>query len=329
MARSSSQKLKLLYLLEYLEKYTDENHPVSVADMIQYLDKNEIKAERKSIYDDLESLRTYGIDIIKTKQGKATLYYVGERDFELPELKLMVDSVQSSKFITHKKTLSLIKKIESLASIYQAKSLNRQVFVKNRIKAMNESIYYNVDKIHTGIAENKKIRFQYFEYTIQKERRFRHDGSYYTVSPFGLTWDDENYYLVSYDSQAETIKHFRVDKMANIRITQENRDGKEVYQAMDMGIYAKKVFGMFSGEEQSVQMRFDNRLVGAVLDRLGRDVILIPDGEEHFTVRTEVMISPQFYAWICGFGVMAKICAPQAVVNDMKDYIQNIQQLYD
>ena len=201
---------------------------------------------------------------------------MGSREFELPELKLLVDSVQSSKFITYKKTLTLIRKIESLASVYEAQLLSRQVYVKNRIKTMNESIYYNVDEIHTGIARDRRIRFRYFDYTVSKERRFRRDGGYYVVSPFALTWDDENYYLVAYDSEAGIIKHFRVDKMLDIGILDEARDGQESFAALDMAEYAKKVFGMFSGREERVRMRFDNQLVGAVLDRLGRETMLIP-----------------------------------------------------
>ena len=328
MARASLQKLKLIYLMEYLKRYTDEEHPVSVSDMISYLAKYGIRAERKSIYDDLEALRTYGLDIVQIRRGKSTLYYVGCREFELPELKLMVDSVQSSKFITHKKTMALIKKIEGLASIYQARLLNRQVFVKNRIKAMNESIYYNIDEIHAGIAENKKIRFRYFEYTITKEQKFRHDGAFYIVSPFALTWDNENYYMVSFDSQAQCIKHFRIDKMRDISVTEEQRDGLEVYNALEMGLYAKKVFGMFSGEEELVQLRFDQRLVGAVMDRLGQDIILVPDGEQHFTVRVQVLVSPQFFAWVSGFGTMAQILGPVSVVEQMRGHVQGIQKLY-
>ena len=212
--------------------------------IIAYLDQNGITAERKSIYTDIETLRTYGMDIIR----EAGNYYVGSRHFELPELKLLVDSIQSSKFITYKKTGSLIKKIEEMASIYEAQLLNRQVYVTNRIKSMNESIYYNVDEIHNGIAHNKKIRFRYFEYTIAKERSFRKNGEFYEVSPYALTWDDENYYMVAYDSDAESIKHYRVDKMTDISVTDKERGGKEHFESLDMGTYAKKVFGMSSAQ---------------------------------------------------------------------------------
>lgn len=329
MARSSFQKLKILYIMDYLLKRSDENHPVTVAQLIGELESHGISAERKSIYDDLESLREYGLDILQTGSGKNSGYYVASREFELPELKLLVDSVQSSKFITYKKTLSLIKKIESLTSVYDAQLLRRQLYVKNRIKTMNESIYYNVDELHRGIAENRKIRFHYFEYTVRKERRFRRDGAWYVLSPYALSWDDENYYLVGFDSEAGIIKHFRVDKMADIEVTEEPRDGEEIYAALDMGVYARKTFGMFTGEETSVRLRFEKDLVGAVIDRLGRDVMLVPDGEDHFTVRTDVIVSPQFFAWVLGFGNKAKILGPESVVRKLREHLNQVTALYE
>jgi len=324
VARSSFQKLKILYVMDYLLKYSDEAHPVSVARLIEDLAARGIAAERKSIYDDIECLREYGLDILSAGSGRSSGYYVAARDFELPELKLLVDSVQCSKFITHKKTLSLIQKIAQLASVHEAGALRRQVYVKNRIKTMNESIYYNVDEIHRGIAENRKIRFHYFEYTVAKERRFRRDGAWYEVSPLALGWDDENYYLVAHDSAAGILKHFRVDKMADIEVTEESRDGEESCAALDMGVYARKTFGMFTGEETSVQMRFENELVGVVLDRLGRDVMLVPEDEDHFTVRTDVVVSPQFFAWIFGFGGKAQILGPEPVVKAMAEQLRQV-----
>lgn len=329
MPRESSQKLKLLYVMRYLVRSSDEAHPVTVQQIIDFLGGEGIPAERKSIYDDVEALRRFGLDILQVKIGRQSGYYVGSREFELPELKLLVDSVQSSKFITHKKALSLIRKIESLASVYEAQLLSRQVYVKNRIKTMNESIYYNVDEIHTGIARDRQIRFRYFDYTVQKERRFRRDGGYYVVSPFALTWDDENYYLVAYDSTAAMIKHFRVDKMLDIGILDEPRDGRESFAALDMAEYAKKVFGMFSGREERVRMRFDNQLVGAVLDRLGREAMLVPDGESHFTVTAQVEVSPQFFAWVSGFGRLAQILGPDHVVQAMRAHAAEVLAMYE
>ena len=328
MARSSNQKLKLLYMMEYFLQNTDEEHPVTTAQIINHLAAHDISAERKSIYDDIEALRLFGLDIIRVDSGRSSGYYVAARAFELPELKLLVDSVQSSKFITHKKSSALIKKIETLASIHEARLLSRQVFVKNRIKAMNESIYYNVDEIQAGISSNKKIQFLYFEYNIAKERVYRHNGAIYVVSPFAMTWDDENYYLVAYDSNAGKIKHYRVDKMDQISVLDEDRDGQEAYNALDMAVYSKKTFGMFTGDDTTVKLRFKNHLAGAVIDRLGRDVFLIADGPDHFTVRTDVVVSPQFFAWVLGFGTEVKIIGPDHIVTAMKDYVCSVAELY-
>ena len=328
MPRSAYQKLKPLYIMNYLLQNSDEDHLVSMSQLIEHLAAHGIPSERKSVYDDIEALRVFGLDIVQGGSGKNAGYYIANRSFELPELKLLVDSVQSSKFITHKKTATLIKKIETLASIHEAQLLNRQVFVKNRIKTMNESIYYNIDAIQSGISQNKKIQFKYFEYTVQKTRHYRKDGAFYVVSPFAMTWDDENYYLVAFDSQAGIIKHYRVDKMTEISSTEEDRDGLDAYQALDMAVYARKVFGMFSGEEESVQLRFENHLVGAVLDRLGQDVFIIADGDDHFTVRADVVVSPQFFAWVTGFGAAAQIIGPDDVVEKMRQHINSVAALY-
>lgn len=328
MPRSFNQKLKPFYVMNYLLENTDEEHTVTVNQIIAHLEAQGISAERKSIYSDIEALQVLGVDIERVDSGNYVGYYVASRTFELPELKLLVDSVQSSKFITHKKTASLIKKIEKLASIHEAQLLNRQVFVKNRIKTMNESIYYNVDEIHNGISKNKRIKFLYFEETVSGERNYRHGGAYYVVSPFALTWDDENYYMVAYDSDAQMIKHYRVDKMEKISVTDETRDGLEAYNALDMAVYAKKTFGMFTGHEVNVAMRFDNHLVGAVRDRLGRDVFIVADGPDHFTVRADVVVSPQFFAWVCGFGAQAVITGPSEVVEQMKKHVDAIAAQY-
>lgn len=328
MAKSSNQKLKLLYLVRFLMQYSDEEHPVSMARIIAELAKNDISAERKSIYDDIESLRSFGVDIIQVK-GKNGGYYIGERDFELPELKLLVDSVQSSKFITQDKTYKLIKKIESLASIYDGQLLQRQVYVSNRVKSMNESIYYTVDVISDAIIQNKKIRYQYFEYTVSKERRFRHDGEFYEVSPFALVWNDENYYMIAWDSSASRIKHYRVDKMFKVTMTDNEREGTEEFEKVDMSAYTKTVFGMFGGQEQKVKLRFANRLAGAVIDRFGRETIIIEDGEEHFIFTVSVVVSSQFLAWVFGFGADAEIISPEEVRCEMKKQISEIAEKYN
>ena len=314
--------------MDYLLHNSDEQHPVTMKQIIGYLESRGIPAERKSVYSDIDALRFYGLDIVQAVNGKTTGYFIGERSFELPELKLLVDSVQSSKFITHTKTGTLIKKIEKLASIHEAQLLQRQVFVANRIKQMNESIYYNVDEIHNGISQNKQIRFKYFMYTVEKKKAYRHDGAFYQVSPFALTWDDENYYMVAFDSESKEIRHYRVDKMDSIQVTDVNREGLDAYKALDMGVYAKKVFGMFTGTEERVTLRFDNDLVGAVLDRLGLDSMIIPDDEEHFTVSADVVVSPQFFAWVFGFGNKVQILGPTDVVERMEKQASSVLALY-
>ena len=328
MAKSPRQKLKLLYLAKMLLERTDENHPLTVAEMIEALAGYDISAERKSIYDDLNALALFGLDIVQTK-SKTTGYYIASREFELPELKLLVDSVQSSKFITEKKTLSLIKKIEGLSSIHDAQLLQRQVFVRGRVKSMNESVYYNVDEISGAIAQDKAIQFHYFEYTVDKQRRFRKDGAWYRVSPFALMWDDENYYLLGWDELSGEMRHYRVDKMTDISAADVPRSGKEVFAQTDMSAYSKKVFGMFTGQEQSVRLRFSNHLVGAVIDRFGKDVMVIPDGEDHFTVSLSIAVSPQFYGWLFGFGRDVEVLSPDNVRRGVRQLALDVAKQYE
>ena len=328
MPKSEGQKLKILYVMNFLLRESDEEHPVTAAQIIEHLSRIGISAERRSVLEDIEALRAYGLDVMRTGVNRYAAYYIASRDFELPELKLLVDSVQSSRFITHRKTAALIEKIETLASIHEAQLLQRQVYVSGRVKTMNESIYYNVDAIHSGISQNRKIRFRYFEFTAKKERRYRHDGGYYIVSPFALTWDNQNYYLIAYDADAGFIKHYRVDRMTDIETTDEERNGLAAYRELDMSSYTERVFGMFAGKEAKVRLRFAEHLAGAVLDRLGQDAMLVPDEDGQFTVTASIVPSPQFFAWLTGFGPEAKILGPDQIVKQMRDHIDSVAALY-
>ena len=254
--------------------------------------------------------------------------HVASRQFELAELKLLVDAIQSSKFITEKKSKQLIKKLESLASSYEAKQLQRQVYVSGRIKTMNESIYYNVDEIYSAIASNKKIRFQYFQWNIKKETELRKSGQFYEISPWALSWDDENYYMIGYDSEAKKIKHYRVDKMLKSTCMDEAREGKELFDSFDIAAYTRKSFGMYGGEEQSVKLEFDNGLVGVVIDRFGKDIIIAPAGDNHFTIKVDVAVSDQFLGWIFALGDGAKILGPENVVEQMKELVKKAIEKY-
>jgi predicted DNA-binding transcriptional regulator YafY len=319
MAKGNNQKLKIVYLMKIFLEKTDETHSITMQEILAELERYGISAERKSIYSDIENLRLYGMDIIGVQQNRTHYYHVGNRTFELAELKLLVDSVQSAKFITAKKSNELIKKIEGLASKYEASQLQRQVYVSERIKTMNESIYYNVDVIHTAIGENAKIHFQYFQWDIHKKMVLRRNGALYEVSPWALSWDDENYYLIAFDGREDKIKHFRVDKMLHIEIINEKREGKSKFKEFDMALYAKKTFGMFGGEEQIVKLLCENSLVGVMIDRFGKDVMVVPVDEEHFTVNVNVAVSRQFLGWIFALGEGVKIVEPESVVNQMRE----------
>ncbi len=329
MSKGNNQKLKIVYLMKILLDKTDETHSITMQEIISLLETYGICAERKSIYSDIESLRLYGMDIIGEKQDRTFCYHIGNRRFELAELKLLVDSVQSAKFITAKKSNELIKKIEGLASKYEASQLHRQVYVAGRIKTMNESIYYNVDKIHAAIGENRRITFQYYQWDVHKKMVLRRDGALYEVSPWALSWDDENYYLIAFDSQENKIKHFRVDKMLHIEVTKDKREGKYHFRKFDMAAYARKTFGMYRGEEENVKLVCANELAGVMIDRFGKDFILIPVDEEHFTVNVRVAVSRQFLAWVIGLGEGVQIVEPQSVIDKMKQEIERLMNQYN
>lgn len=313
--------------MQLLLDKTDEEHPVTTKEVIEYLGRNGIAAERKSIYTDVDTLIDFGIDIIKVKERPGG-YYLGSRQFELAELKLLVDAVQASKFITAKKSRELIGKLEALCSKDQAKQLHRQVVVTNRNKAVNENIYYNVDMIYTAIAENAKIRFQYFEWSVNKEMKLRRDGTFYVVSPWLLSWDDENYYLIAYDERSREIRHYRVDKMLRIGLLEEAREGKTQFDDFDIAGYSQKTFGMFAGEEATVLLNCDSSLIGVMIDRFGKDVMMREREAGHIQVRVDVAVSRQFYGWITGLGSSVRIEGPENVVRGYKEYLSEILGQY-
>ena len=327
MAIEPMQKLKILYVMKVLLEETDEQHSLTAEQIIGKLKAYGISAERKSIYSDIDSLIMYGIDI-GMKKEKPAGYYVMSRQFELPELKLLVDAVQSAKFITVKKSNELISRLESLVSKNEASLLQRQVFVNHRVKTMNESIYYNVDAIHEAINNNRRITFTYWEWTVKKEMRLRKEGKRYEESPWLLSWDDENYYLIAYDHEDKRIKHFRVDKMKDIEIAVEKREGKLIFKNVDLAAYAKKTFGMFGGEDSSIQIVFPNELIGAVIDRFGTNIPIIPIDEKHFKANVVVAISTQFFGWLVGLGEGVKLVAPEDIIEQFKNHLDKVLKYY-
>lgn len=333
MAKASSSKAKLLYLLKILQESSDQEHPLSTTMLIRHLEKYGIPAERKSIYDDIETLQQFGYDIV-ARRGRANEYYLNEREFQLPELKLLVDSVQASKFITQKKSLQLIQKLGSFASRYQSVQLNRHVHTQDSAKAANEKIYYVVDGLHTAILENRQISFQYYEWAIDPDsprrftRQYRRGGALYFASPWSLLWDDENYYLVAYDSGTGIFKHYRVDKMDQIQLLDLPREGRDKFSQLNIGSYSKRAFGMFGGEELSVRLRFANRLIGVVVDRFGKDITILPSGSRHFIINIKAFASPQFISWLLGFGGEVEVLAPEEVILQLNKTLQEVAHLY-
>lgn len=322
MAKSEKQKLKILYILHMLEEYTDEDHAMSTAEIISRLEAEGISCERKTVYSDIACLMDYGYDIVQVSNRKGGGYYLAGRDFELAELKLMVDVVQSSRFITSKKSRELIKKIEKMAGKHAAGKLQRQVFVVGRIKAENESIYYNIDNIHRAIQDDRQVAFTYLEWSLQK--KLIPKGERRIVSPWALIWRDENYYLAACDSRDGVLKHYRVDKMGNVEELDNKREGLAEFEKQDLAVYTNRTFGMYSGEDETVTLRFPNRLVGVVLDRFGKEADIRPVENECFQIRVRVAVSGQFFGWLAGIGAEAEIVAPERIRNKYRQWIAAI-----
>ena len=321
MSRQSGQKVKLLAVRQLLLERGDEERPISTEEFLTSLERRGISAERKSIYRDMETLREWGMDV-QFRKGKNGGWFLGQRDFELPELKLLVDAVQSSRFISRKKSDALIRKLEGLTSVGQARQLQRQVYVDRRVKTENEGVYYAIDKLHTAIAAGRAVTFQYFDYNVKKEKVFRREGKRYTVSPYGLIWSDENYYLVGWDHAVGELRHYRVDKTASLAVTCLPRAGDESCRRFDLAEYGQRHFHMFSGREGKVRLRCENRLVNVMLDRFGQDVMFIPDGPEHFVLTVEAAVSPQFYGWLFGLGSGVSLTGPDWAVEEWRGLLR-------
>ena len=331
MPKGNNSKLKLSYLTKIMLEQTDEEHGLTLPQIMAELERYDVSAERKSIYTDFADMRDkLGIDIIQQKIGRETYYYVGSRDFEVAEIKLLIDAIQSSKFITEKKSNELIKKIKGLVSKHQAAQLQRQVYVHGRIKTMNESIYYNVDTLHAAIAKNSKIKFRYCGWYTNKKLVPLHGGDFFVVSPWALTWDDEYYYLVAYDQLSESIKHYRVDKMVQISVLEERRDGKAFFDSFDMAVYSKVNFGMYHGEIKKVHISFPDYMVGVFIDRFGKDITIHPaEGENRSRIAVDIAVSKQFFGWIASLGRWVKIEGPEDVVAEMRDFLKKLAAVYN
>ncbi len=328
MAKTSNQKQKLLRLLEILSKKTDEEHKLNSAALIRELSLYGIESERKSIYSDIETLINMGYDVVFDSAKKTGGYYLASRSIDKEELSLLVDAVCSSRFITEKKSRALIKKLEGLLSEYEAKELDRAVYIRDRIKTENESIYYAVDEIHRAISKNRKLTFKYCEWTFNRVLEPRKSGLDYVVSPLMLSWSDNNYYLIAFDEKSEEIRHYRVDKMKSISMLDDLRSEAEAVKSFNPVSYTEKVFGMYGGKEEALEIEFVDSYIGVVFDRFGKDVTIRKERDGFFTARVHVAVSPQFFGWLSGLSVNARIVAPSEVASEYKKFLKNTLALY-
>ena len=305
-----------------MQEQTDDTHALTMPQIIAELAKYDIEAQRKSVYDDPDALDYFGIEIIREQEGFRTYYHCGNRDFEIAELKILVDAIQSSKFISEKKTKELIKKLEKNVSTYDSQMLDREVKVTGRVKNMNESIYYVVDAIHTAIGENKAIQFKYFSWNVKGEEEFRRDGAFYNVSPWALHFDDERYYLIGYDHDKKEMRHFRVDKMRDVSVVDKKRKGKTEFSKQDRAKYNEQYFRMYGGDFATVTLRCKNEMANVIIDQFGKNVNLMKVDEDFFDVRVNVAVSSQFLAWVIALEGGVTIVGPDYVKEKMKNLLK-------
>jgi predicted DNA-binding transcriptional regulator YafY len=312
---------------QLFERRTDDKHTLTGNRLIEILGENGIKAERKTIYDDIKTLSDSGMAIETTKDGHSNAYYLADRLFQDEELYVLADAVASSRFLTQKKSRELIRKLQQLTSDYKAKDLRRVVYVENRTKTFNEQIYYAINKIQEGIFTQSQIRFKYFEYTVEKRKQLKHGGEVYTVSPYALVWENENYYLVCYSEKHDNISRFRVDRMTQVEMTELPR--RELLdEEQDKVNNLQSIYGMYGGEIMELKIQFDNSLINVVMDRFGEKTICHKNSDETFYINREVQIAPTFWGWLFQFGDKAKVLAPAEAVELAKEEIKKISDNY-
>lgn len=330
MAKCFNQKMRLLVLIDIFNEYTDEDHGISLEEIQKKLLEQEIKADRKTLYTDFENLNDYGLEIVKENEGRTTLYKQVSRTFDLAELKFLVDSVQAAKFISEAKSKELIEKLSAPAMVskYQAAGLKRQVHINGRVKTINKSILLSVDKIHEAIRTGKQISFKYFQWNAEKQPEYKHGGELYFVSPWALIWSDENYYLVAFEARAQMVKHFRVDKMAEMKVTKLNQEGLKEKARFNVAEYSTAAFGMYGGERVTVTLEADASLIGVIIDRFGKNVPMHKRPNNKVEIWADVMLSPQFFGWLAGFGARMRVTKPEKAVQQMRELVAELKTIY-
>lgn len=324
MAQENWQKFKLIKLLEMLQQETDEHHPLSTNTICSRLEKIGISCERRTLSKDIDVLNTIGYEVMHTRVGKEKAYYVEDRSFSVPELKILIDAVQAASFITDKKTAELVDKLAALGGSHKADILKSNMVCFNTRKHSNESIYYNVDRLEESIEQQKKVSFRYFDLNENGGKVYRKDGGQYIVEPVALVFNEDNYYLIGYSAKYDNTANYRVDRMDQVSLVDEDTSDRALFLRAGLNDYTGQVFKMYGGEEADIVLEFDNKCIGAVYDRFGEGTKMMPSGENKCVATVKVQLSPAFWGWLFQFAGEMKLLSPTHVIEQYKAHAAKI-----
>ena len=325
MARDNYRKVKLLKLLELLRQHTDEQHPMSTNQVCAAMEEMGIPCDRRIVTQDVAALNELGYEVMSTNVGREKAYYVEDRSFSLPELKILIDAVHASSFITEKKSAELIEKLASLGGVHRAEVLKRNMVCFNTRKHSNEKILYAVDTLEEAILTQRKIIFLYFDRNEKGERVYRRGGHHYVVEPVALVFNEDNYYLTCYSSRHDSTSNYRIDRMDGVEIIEEPCSEKAIALRDQVASYTEQAFKMFGGQLEDVVLEFDRSLIGVVYDKFGEGVHMIPAGEDKCIATVKVRISPTFWGWLFQLAGQMRILSPSWVV---EGYLAHGQKLF-
>ncbi len=329
MKRENSSKIKLLKILEILREDSDEDNPLSTSDMCSKLKEQGIVCDRRVLATDIDQLIENGYDIVRVKEsGFSTKYFIADRSFDVPELRILMDAVQAASFITPKKTEVLLDKIAELGGSHRATLLKRNVWF-NTSKHTNEDILYIINEIDNAITNGKQLSFIYFDYTAEGTREYRKNGKRYIVNPITTVFNNDNYYLVCYsDKHKDSVAHYKIDRMESVNSENKRITPSAIVKKFDPAKHYNEIFGMFTGETENVTLEIDAKLLDAMIDRFGKDTKFTAKEYGKFTFTIQVQISPQFFGWCCSFGECLQIIEPNKIVSDIKHYISILDNIY-
>lgn len=326
MAKENSQKIKLLKLMELLRQETDEQHPMAATVVCQKLNDMEVACDRRTLTRDIQALNDYGYEVMTTMISHEKAYYVEDRSFSVPELKILIDAVQAASFVTEKKTAELIEKIANLGGSHSAEILQSNMVCFNTRKHRNESIYYNVAYLEDAIEQNKKVIFRYYDLDANGQKVYRRGGHHYVVEPIGLVFNEDNYYLMVYSARHDNTANYRIDRMDSVEIVEEDICKKALELRQSVAGYTEQAFKMYGGQPVQITLQFSNKLIGAVYDRFGEGTKMIPIGDEDCAATVMVQISPTFWGWIFQFGKLMRIISPDGIIEQYKEKIREIDK---